>query len=904
MKIQSIVLHLFAGVLVGIASAAIPDSSSSVTADPVVPGAYIVELHDDHDVTSFYNDLSASNIEVDPRLDLSHSLFKGCSFRLKNTSNDHVDAVTKKISEMSKVRKVWPVRRRRIPNSKVISTSDGKATSLNLEKRDGIPINDTFSPHVMTQVDKLRAQGITGAGIRIGVIDTGVDYNHPALGNGCFGHGCVVSYGTDLVGDYFTGFNDPEPDKDPHDSCNGHGTHISGIIAAQPNEFGFTGAAPGVTLGMYRAYGCTGESSDDVLIAAIRQAFVDGSDIITASLGGSSGWAEDLLTVIVSRIVKAGVPCVAAMGDDGPEGPFFGSTPANGKGVTAVGSFDNTLIPLLYLKGTYTVDNSSQVETFGWWSGSPSYTNLSLPLWAADCHFIGSQVPCHPLPDETPDLSGYMVLLSQTTFCSYETTAKNVAAKGAKYIMFYTNINEKADVSYVEEIAGVGSTSDEVGGKLCSFLKNGKKVVVHVTEPDHAEKIVEYSQPQWGRFQTAAATYQTSWGPTWELDIKPQVAAPGQNILSTYPLELGGYAVLGGTSMAAALTAAVYALISQVRGTRDPCILERVLSSTANPSIFPFVMPDGARAILAPVAQQGGGLIQAFDAAHTTTILSVASIAFNDTANFIPKANFSIQNLGSDEVTYEIGHVLALTTDALVGAGHYVDNPSTVVYANATLDFSVSKFTIPAGGSMTITVTAKPPSGLDEKLLPIYSGYITVNGTNNDSLSIPYLGVVGSMGSATRVLNSTGTFLANFTNPGTPVHRSPSFAVPYPISPKNAPDKKIGYPTAVIQLRVGTPLLKCHLSRIGADSSGGFVNLTTNLIDLTTNNSVTDYPVEFSQRVKYVSPFTGMLERNVVVPEGRYVFLVRALKIFGDPKREKDFDSMVLGPFDIKYVLD
>lgn len=128
-------------------------------------------------MTSFYSDLGALNLEVDPRLDLSHSLFKGCSFRLKNTSDDHASVAANKISEMSKVRKVWPVRQRRLPNSKVIATSDGRATGLNLGRQNGVSINDTFSPHVMTQVDKLRAQGITGAGIRIGVIDTGVDYN-------------------------------------------------------------------------------------------------------------------------------------------------------------------------------------------------------------------------------------------------------------------------------------------------------------------------------------------------------------------------------------------------------------------------------------------------------------------------------------------------------------------------------------------------------------------------------------------------------------------------------------------------------------------------------------------------------------------------------------------------------
>ncbi|KAI1416374.1 subtilisin-like protein [Hypoxylon sp. FL1857] len=898
MKIQSIALYLLGGAPVGIASAAAPASSGPPTADPVVPGAYIVELHDDHDVASFYSDLRASNLEVDPRLDLSHPLFNGCSFRLRDTSSNHAN-VAAKISDMSKVRKIWPVRQRRISSSVVSVTSDDKVDGLNLEKR-GKHENDTFSPHVMTQVDKLHAKSITGVDVRIGIVDTGVDYNHPALG-GCFGDECLVSYGADLVGDNFTGFNDPVPDKDPHDACNGHGTHLAGIIAAQRNEFGFTGAAPDATLGMYRAYGCNGESSDDVQIAAVKQAYVDGSDIILASLGGSSGWAEDPRTIVVSRIVEAGVPCVAAIGDNGPQGPFSGDTPANGKGVTAVGSFDNTEIPLIYLGGNYTVGNSSNETTYGWWSGSPAFTNLSLPLWAADAHVDGSAVPCHPLPDSTPDLSGYLVLLSQTTYCSYETLATNVAAKGAKYIMFFTTIAEKADVSSVKGIVGVGSTRDEVGEQWCSLLQNGTKVTVKVTEPDHTKKIVEYILPQWGRFQTSAASYDTSWGPTWELDVKPQVAAPGNNILSTYPVELGGYAVLGGTSTAAAITAAVYALVAQVRRTHDPSLLERVLSSTANPSIFPYVMPDGTLAILAPVAQQGGGLIQAFDAAYTTTIPSVASISFNDTDNFIPSADFSIENVGSEEVTYELGHVFALTTDALVGVGHYVNNAKTVVYANATLQFSVSKFTVPAGGSVNITVTPKPPSGLNETLLPMYSGYITVNGTNNDSLSIPYLGVVGSMHSSARVLDPNGTFLANSSDPETPILDDPVFTVPHPANMTIVPDNKTGYPTVVVQLNTGTPLLECSV-RIYEGQSGSDLNLTTTKSIIPgVNDTLMEVPFDYSQRLKYVSPFTGVLGHAFMVPAGQYLFQVRALRIFGDPGKDEDFDSITLGPFIIEY---
>lgn len=146
----------------------------------------------------------------------------------------------------------------------------------------------------------------SGTGTRIGIVDTGVDYLHPALG-GCFGKDCLIGYGYDLVGDNWTETNTPTPDPDPYDNCQGHGTHVSGIAAAQPNALNFTGVAPGATLGMYRVFSCrAGGTTDDVLISAFNMAYEDGSDIITASIGQVSGWSELPWSTAVSRIVEVG----------------------------------------------------------------------------------------------------------------------------------------------------------------------------------------------------------------------------------------------------------------------------------------------------------------------------------------------------------------------------------------------------------------------------------------------------------------------------------------------------------------------------------------------------------------------------------------------------------------------
>lgn len=96
-----------------------------------------------------------------------------------------------------------------------------------LQKRADEYLN--YAPHVLTQVDRLNAKGYKGQGLKIAVVDTGIDYTHPALG-GCFGKPeCLVTHGVDLVGDTYDGSAPPAPDDDPIDQCHGHGTHVAGV---------------------------------------------------------------------------------------------------------------------------------------------------------------------------------------------------------------------------------------------------------------------------------------------------------------------------------------------------------------------------------------------------------------------------------------------------------------------------------------------------------------------------------------------------------------------------------------------------------------------------------------------------------------------------------------------------
>ena len=174
---------------------------------------------------------------------------------------------------------------------------------------------------------------VRGQGIRVAVIDTGIDYTHPDLG-GCFGSGCKVAGGYDFVND------DPDPWDD-----NGHGTHVAGIIAANGSV---TGVAPEATLYAYKVLDADGSGWNSDIIAALERAVDpdgnpatnDGVHVINLSLGGP-GSPDDPLGQAVDAIVDAGVVVAVAAGNSG-DGYFTVESPGNARKALTVGASTKT----------------------------------------------------------------------------------------------------------------------------------------------------------------------------------------------------------------------------------------------------------------------------------------------------------------------------------------------------------------------------------------------------------------------------------------------------------------------------------------------------------------------------------------------------------------------------------
>lgn len=146
----------------------------------------------------------------------------------------------------------------------------------------------------------------------------------------------------------------------------------------------------------------------------------------------------------------------------------------------------------------------------------------------------------------------------------------------------------------------------------------------------------------------------STYGLTNDAYLKPSVGAPGGNILSTYPVAMGSYSVMSGTSMATPFISGVAALFIGQNGRVDPAVIKSILQTTTTP-----VVTEIGGSQLQTIAQQGGGLVNAYDAVLFKTIISPAEFSLNDTASAVGSGQITIDNTGAAAVSYRISHVAA-----------------------------------------------------------------------------------------------------------------------------------------------------------------------------------------------------------------------------------------------------
>lgn len=589
-----------------------------------------------------------------------------------------------------------------------------------------------FSALPMTRSDFVQTSlGYTGQGMKIGIIDTGVDYTHPDLG-GCFGPQCKVAGGWAFVDRNYNGTNAYTPGPDPFDDCNGHGTHVSGIAAGAGQPVvdpvtgtisgGIRGVAPDARIYAYKVFGCTGTVSTDIIVAAMERALADRVDVINMSLGSSRGWPNSPENEAAARLVRAGITVVASAGNSQADGAFVSGMPGIGRDVIGVASLDNT-------RSTKTAINVPGVGMVGYGpaSGAPLAPKSGVyPLVRTGTNTTTNDA-CSGLP--AGSLSGQIALIRRGG-CAFATKAGNAQNAGAAGVVLYNNAN--GDLT--PTVASGGITIPVVMVTKADGLAIDARVATGGASLEWTSILVQKTVTTGGYVSSFS-----SMGPAADLTMKPDVAAPGGLIYSTYPRAMGSYATLSGTSMASPHTAGAATLVLQAYRARGVPIsayqVRDILQSTARPS--PATSDPNA---LEAVTLQGAGLIDVAAAVQATTFLSPAKLSLGEIESGSVTRTITLSNISGNPVTYDILHQPALASTGTYFSGAM--NLLSFSNAPAVVGSSAASVTVPGGGSASVNVTITPDAGLAAK--SVFDGYILFRAQGGgQDYRVPYLGFKG-----------------------------------------------------------------------------------------------------------------------------------------------------------------
>lgn len=645
-----------------------------------------------------------------------------------------------------------------------------------------------------------------GDGVVVAVLDTGLDYTHTAFSTtnfrtkeedlafklddelkakvretqaakftqGLTGEDVYVSKKVPFAYDYA----DKDPDVLPINSE--HGTHVAGIIAGQDDEI--TGVAPNAQLAIMKVFSDAQQGAKDSwILSALEDCVTLGVDVINMSLGSNCGFSrevdKDRTNEIYDSIRDAGISLIAAAGND--YNATHGSTKNGSNGLTSnpdsgpvgspstytaslsVASVDGVKTPylrygndIMYFNEASTSDSETKdfvddiLKTVG---GVESYDFEYVAIPG-----IGSS---SDYPEDREFYKGKIVLVKRGTTTFEDKVRVALIEKGAAGIIIYNNVSGTISMSVGEGIGAVCSISQDEGEKLAEagsgILSISKKQVA-------------------GPFMSDFS----SWGPTSDLKIKPEITAHGGEIYSAVPGQ--SYDRLSGTSMAAPNQAGATALIRQyvkysnVFGTAaemeaDPVrvtkLVNQLMMSTTdivhNKNGLPYA-----------IRKQGSGLVNIADAVSAAAYLSTfengvemdktkLELGDDKDSTGIYTMKFAINNISENTLTYDLGAIVMTEGVSTTYTSHGDTTVTQDGYELTGAKFEVLGVTSGEHSGTQVTVKAKQSAmvevrislGEEDKAYMDKSfkygmyveGFITLKATagTNVDLNVPYLAFYG-----------------------------------------------------------------------------------------------------------------------------------------------------------------
>lgn len=617
-----------------------------------------------------------------------------------------------------------------------------------LEQTTGMPNelekNIEYSPAMDSSIsflgiEALWNEGYEGQGIKVAVLDTGIDKDHPEFAGIYKGGKNFIpnssTYARQRADDDASETSPLDrPANAPEFNANGnsfytsHGTHVAGTIAAIGNNpYGVKGIAPKVDLYAYRVLGAYGSGATSGIIAAIEEAVLQEMDVINLSLGGGPNSETDGASFAINNAMMADVISVIATGNSGPNRGTMG-TPATARLGIAVG---NTTNPEAHHKSTVSIQAGGYELNKTMNLMATTFSNAPENQLTGTYEIVAIPGVGKPSDFEGIDVNGKVALIARGEIAFVD---KIAAAK-----------ENGAVATLIHNFAG-GTNAPGASG---TFLGDAFEFIptYDISQTDgeaiRAALATTTGSISFSNFDITMTTgdevnSSSSRGPsTPNFDIKPDVSAPGTNIMSTIPMYKAdfpnavydeAYTRKTGTSMATPHIAGIAALVKQANPNWSAFDVKVALSNTAKKL-------DTTKF---DVFSQGAGRVQAYAAAHPEILAYALDEAVLDETgtivdNLKGTITFGPQDLskGNLNVTKQVR-----IKDVKGNGGNYnvtVDVNKTYKDANVTVD--KTSFTLNGEQLLNVTLTASQTAGatVGNEII----GYIHITGDSTE-ISLPF----------------------------------------------------------------------------------------------------------------------------------------------------------------------